>query len=346
LRVGLATQLLITGLMNFNTDSGLQTNLSAKALNVEFTPPTWMLFTNKFEMGFMLQPTLWLAGSFGMMQDMEMGFALRPFFNISILHQDAMLGISSSTKELAIYPWRAVGLPSGKNYVIKVGANGQYKMTSNQMSTGVAEFADNVEDFTFGLVEQDQLIGAPIEVLILEDGKEEVAKGTATCTSIVNGQCSPGPVTAKMQVDGKDVEVHLSVVWEESAMNVLESKIKSISLRFPAVTISNPALGKKFADPDVLANSLLRLKRNGRTFAVPLTSKMNSTTFLQSRVIIELGPCFLDAWKTETAYQPYSDKSKGAISQDPTAAVLELVLNEEVVASGMMPPVQWDHAGV
>jgi len=341
LRVGLSTKLLLLGVMNFDTDLGIMNNLSAKAVDVQFTPPTWMLFTNHFEMGMMLQPTMWLSGSFGSMKDMEMGFALRPFFNISIVQKNALNGVA--TNELAVYPWRVVGLPAGKNYVVKIGANGQYKMTSNQMSTGVCEYADNIEDFTFGMVDQTSLIGAPIEVSILENGQDPpVATTTATCTAVVNGECSPGIVIASMQVEGKTVEVHMSVVWEENALSVLENKIKSISLQFPSITISSTALTTAFAAKGAVDNAQLVFSRNGRSYAVPLMPKMKTTQFLESAVVIELGPLFLDAWKPMTQFKPMTD---GVTNTDKTMPMVELMLNNVVVASGMMPPVQWEQSG-
>ncbi|CAE8675201.1 unnamed protein product, partial [Polarella glacialis] len=88
MRVGLATKLLCQGTMHFDTAFGAQSNFSAKMLNVSFTPPTWLLFTEHFQLGVMLEPSMWLKGGFGAMKDMEMGFGLRPYFNVSVLQQN------------------------------------------------------------------------------------------------------------------------------------------------------------------------------------------------------------------------------------------------------------------
>merc|ERR1719253_333156 len=87
LRFGLDTKLLLKGLMTFDTKGGLQTNVSTKATDVKFTPPTWMLFTQNFELGIKLEPEFTLKGGFGSTQDMEIGVAFRPYTNISI-HQE------------------------------------------------------------------------------------------------------------------------------------------------------------------------------------------------------------------------------------------------------------------
>mmetsp|Transcript_103428 Transcript_103428/g.299231 ORF Transcript_103428/g.299231 Transcript_103428/m.299231 type:complete len:1454 (+) Transcript_103428:169-4530(+) len=346
LRAGLAAKVILDGTTTFETKRGMQTNISAEMHNVQVTPPTWMVFTNRFEMGMMLAPTLWLRGGFGPMKDMEVGFAVRPFFNISIMQTQAQNSSSDKIRELAIYPYRAVGLPPGKNYVIKVSANGQDRMTSNQLSTGIVEYADDVEEFSFGLVEEQGLVGAAFTVAILEDGKEPAAAiGSAVCQSVVNGMCSPSPVVARVRVDGQDAEVHLSVVWMENALSVLESKVQSMSVRFPSVTISNQQVGKRLEDPDVLATAVVRLTRNGRAFSVPLAKRMESAMFLKSRVIIELGPSFLDGWQPSQTFGSFlGGKNALNMSVDPTTPLLELLIEDEVVGSGRMPPPQWDMA--
>mmetsp|Transcript_12886 Transcript_12886/g.28711 ORF Transcript_12886/g.28711 Transcript_12886/m.28711 type:complete len:1300 (+) Transcript_12886:61-3960(+) len=343
MRVGLATKLLFRGIMSFDTNTGLQTNFSAKALDVKFTPPTWMIFTKRFELGMMFEPTASVKGGFGEMQDMEMGWAFRPYFNVSI-QQEGLSNLSagsaddlSDIRQLAILPYRAVGLPDGKSYSIRVGANGVYRDTSIQTSTGTVEFSDNVNTFEFGSIAQDSLVGAPIEVQILEDGQAlPVANGTAVCTGVVNGMCTPSPVSAKMLVEGKEVIVQLSVVWQDNAIQVLESKVQSLSLRFPSVTISSASVRQQLASPQVLATTILRLTHNGRIFNVPLAARMNSTMLLRSRVIFELGPSFLDSWKGAPMWGGDKETLK------PLTPTLELVVNGVVVGKGTMPPVSWD----
>jgi hypothetical protein len=253
LRVGLKTQLEIVGSMTFDTADGLDTNISAKALNVEFTPPNWMIFTEAFELGMMLEPELCMKGGFADMEDMSMCLSFRPYFNVSVKQEgadssslyggaDSAYSSGSELAYLAVYPYRATGLPAGKDYSIVVSANNKTINTTLQMSTGVAEFFDDVDKFLLGEMTEAQLIGSPIQVEIMENGITSSGQGTAYCKSLVNGMCNPNPVVVTVNVDGQDVQVELAVVLASSPTNFLKSQTKSISLRFPTVTASGEVL--------------------------------------------------------------------------------------------------------
>jgi len=336
LKVGLASNIKMQGLMNFDSDTGLLTNVSGHADHINFTAPTWMLFTQHFELGVMLQPTFYIKGGFGDMKNMEMGFSVRPYINVSILQENAaqLGGDTSPTEELAIFPWRIVGLPAGGNYAVAVRANDQNKTTSLKYSTGVVEFNDDVGDFGFGTISQTTLLTVPIEVSILEAGQESpVAVGHAVCSSVVGGICKPSPVTAQMQVNGRAVYVHLTVVWSQNALGILMSKINSVALRFPTVSLSQ-ALTQQLAGQQAMDFLELRVTRNGRTYSVPIERKANSSG-LKSRVIYDLGPCFLDSWKS-------TNEAQGT-TQGHVRPRLELLAKGSVVGTGTMPPVSWDN---
>jgi len=345
LRVGLATQLEISGVMTFDTNDGLDTNIVAKALNVKFTPPNWMIFTQAFELGMMLEPELCMKGGFADMEDMAMCLSFRPYFNVSVKQEGADGSVlygagaagdddGSGVTYLAVYPYRATGLPPGKDYSIVISANNKTINTTLQMSTGVAEFFDDVDQFLLGEMSEADLIGSPIQVQILENGiAPSKGQGTAYCKSLVNGMCNPNPVVATANVDGKDVQVELAVVLSSSPTNFLKSQTKSISLRFPTVTASGD-VAEKLKEPGALKGAALRLTRNGRSYDVPLASKLNSTMLLEGNVIYELGPSFLGLWK----YPAASATGEGSI----LTPKLDLIVGGDVVGSGNMPPVAWD----
>lgn len=344
LRVGLATQLEISGTMTFDTADGLDTNIVAKALNVKFTPPNWMIFTEAFELGMMLEPELCMKGGFAAMEDMAMCLSLRPYFNVSVKQEGAdgsalygagAAGDIEGSTYLAVYPYRATGLPAGKDYSIVIRANNKTVNTTLQMSTGVAEFFDDVDKFSFGEMTEAQLIGSPIQVQILENGvAPSKGQGTAYCTSLVNGMCNPNPVVVTSNVDGQDVQVELAVVLSSSPTNFLKSQTKSISLRFPTVTASGD-VAKKLEAPGALKGAALRLTRNGRSYDVPLEAKINGTTsLLEGNVIYELGPSFLGLWK----YPAASSTGDGSI----LTPKIELIIGGETIGSGNMPPIAWD----
>jgi len=344
LRVGLATQLELSGLVTFDTEMGMQTNFTAKALNVNFTPPNWMIFTEAFELGMMLEPELCMQASFTDMEDASMCFSFRPYLNVSIQEEGAdassLLAAgdvgASGTSELSIYPYRAVGLPAGKDYSIVVTANGVTKNTSLQMSTGVSEYFDDVSNFVFGAMDESQMVGQQIQVSLLENGVgSPVGSATANCNSVVNGLCHPDPVVANFQVEGQDVQVEMAVVVASNPTSRLRAQTRSISLRFPTVTATG-SVAEKLKEPGALNGTSLVLSRNGRSFNVPLTSKMQSTMLLEGNTIFELGPSFLGLWKF-----PAASSSRGDSSSILTPK-LELVIGGQTVGTGNMPPVAWD----
>jgi hypothetical protein len=178
-----------------------------------------------------------------------------------------------------------------------------------------------------------------------------------------------------MKVDNRDVYVEMSVVWNAEVANFLKSKVRSVSMQFPTVTVDQ-GISKVLKDPKALQDAQLRLLRNGRAYSEPLATKMNSTLLLRGRIIYELGPSFLGNWQfpavsppsiaalqtqnTATAEPrgqqvdseagPSAMPDKDDLSSLPASVgksltpVIELVVSGQVVGRGTLPPVAWDEA--
>lgn len=349
MRVGLKTKLLAKGHMHFDTSIGERHNFSAKMLNVSFTPPTWMLFTQAFQLGVEMAPSFWVKGGFGSMQDMEMGFGLRPYFNVSVEQSG---GASGGVTDLAIYPYLASGLPVGKSYSIKITANGQYKTTAMQMSTGVVEFQNKIANFDFGPMDEDTLMKTPIQVAILENGPNGqetiVGTGQAMCAEVADGFCSPSPTQAKVNVGGQEVLVYLGIAFQAEALSMLESQMQTLALRFPMLTLNSRASGggvfKMLSDPQNLATAKLRLYHNGHTFIGALKPKFNNAVqLLESDAIWELGSSFMESWTIQAS--AFAGPSGTANSATRLASILQLLVQDKVVASGTVPAVQISGSG-
>eukprot|EP00435_Cladocopium_sp_Y103_P034958 s1712_g9.t1 len=229
IRVGLKTIINCTGSMHFDTTFGEQHNFSTEMLNVSFTSPTWLLFTRRFQLGVELAPNAMasIAGGMGILRDMEMGFGLRPYFNVSV-HEEQY---GSMTNELAIYPYRVMGLPYGRR------AGGRYKETAIQMSTGVVEFQNKVEIFEFPPMTEQQLLSEQIQVDILEDGQDPAkATGTVVCRKVTMGMCEPHPTQVKLSLDGEDLAEKLRALSDCSRLVKSTLKYRSCQLWGAVVT--------------------------------------------------------------------------------------------------------------
>lgn len=343
MRFGLDATISLEGTTHFDTNSGLmRNNFSAKAERITFTPPTYMIITQHFELGLELLPQVFIKGGFGNNANMKMGFGFVPYFNVTMHQEDeaASAGDLSASSALAIYPFRATGLPSGKSYSVAVVANSVTKQTAFQMSMdGVLEFTNNVQSYAFGAIQENSLLMSPIEVQLFEDGQGDkpIAVGIATCSSMVNGECHPNPATATMQVAGQTVMIQLNIVWQANAMNALETKINSITAKMPGVKIMQDNLLSQIgAGPH---SAELRIRINGRVFASPLSPPAVGSAILRSNARWELGPCFLDAWQNSM-----SEVSVDANTIRAIESQMELVVGGNVVAKGVVPSITWDTA--
>mmetsp|Transcript_108766 Transcript_108766/g.234168 ORF Transcript_108766/g.234168 Transcript_108766/m.234168 type:complete len:1435 (+) Transcript_108766:116-4420(+) len=336
LRMGLDTKLLLQARMHFDTEHGLHTNVSTKAMNVTFTPPTWMLFTRAFELGVKLEPTLMLEGGFGTHQNMEIGVDFRPYVNVSI-HQEGVPRDSwEALEELIIYPFRAIGLPQGKAYKVEVSFQGINKTTPVELSSGVIEYDREVDSFSFGWVSQKTLLNQNISVRILEVAEDsgvttEVASGITTCAAEVNGLCTPTPLVTT-DVEGNLVTVQLATAWGDNAPNMMKTQVKSVSLATDSVIISSPAIRTMLESQNARDTMVLVFNRNGRTYHIPVVEDQG-TYF--SEIILEMGPSFLQTWEQSI---DLDDHSRSLVESH-----VSLIVNGQIAATGTMPSVAWDH---
>eukprot|EP00439_Symbiodinium_sp_Y106_P014749 s6958_g2.t1 len=247
-----------------------------------------------------LAAEIWVKGGFGFLQDVELGFGFRPYCNISITEQsDDPLG-GSETNELAIYPYRVVGLPFGSCFALKISANGQYKTTACQVSVGgVIRFQNKVEIFEFPPTTQNRLLTDPIKVDVLKDGKETVATGEIVCQKLANGKCEPHPTQVRMVVGNQEVVVDLGIYFQANALSELEINMQSISVRVPMFTLdhSATALQKVVAQEENRKTLELCLCHNGREMCSKLKAKFpGENQLFTSDTIWELGPVFTENW--------------------------------------------------
>ncbi|CAJ1456770.1 unnamed protein product, partial [Effrenium voratum] len=333
MRVGLKTIVNCTGSMHFDTTFGEQHNFSLEMLNVSFTSPTWMLFTQKFQLGVELDPNFWIKGGMGILRDMEMGFGLRPYLNVSV--QEEGLGAGSQTNPLAIYPYRVMGLPTGRCYAIRISANGRYKQTACQMSTGVVEFQNKVQIFEFPPLTEQQLLTEPIKVEILEDGKEPaVSSITIVCKKLVNGMCDPHPTPMTMKLGQQDILVHLGIFFQANALGSLEANMQSVSLRFPLVTF-NPQAAKikqSLSSKEALESMELILYHSGRTYRAKLHPKFpTEVTLFKTNTIWELGPSFSELW-----ISPPVAQTNLSVNEQRLQNLVQIVAGGRVIAKGQL----------
>lgn len=330
IRVGLKTIVNCTGSMHFDTTFGEQHNFSTEMLNVSFTSPTWLLFTRRFQLGVELAPNFWLKGGMGIMRDMEMGFGLRPYFNVSV-HEEQF---GSLTNELAIYPYRVMGLPYGRRFAVKISAGGRYKETAIQMSTGVVEFQNKVEIFEFTPMTEQQLLSEQIQVDILEDGQEPAkATGTVVCRKVNMGMCEPHPTQVKLSLDGEDILVHLGIFFQANALGGLIANMQSISLRTPIVTFNPTGTGplKAFLKENLDCIQLL-LYHSGHTYSFDMEPKFDGETSLwKADTIWELGPTFPDFWTSPPITTPNLTTNERRLQN-----LVQIVCGTKVIAQGQV----------
>jgi len=350
IRVGLGMHCTLKAILNFETNKGLTTNFTSDMIHVTIWPPTWLINTRHFEMGATLEPSIWLNGSIGEIRDFKLGSMMKAYFNASVSRTGNVGAVDvANMKELAVYPFRVIGLPSDRRYAIKLGANGQYHMSSIQGGLDVIEYNDLVPSFSFGKISEHDLISNQIEVAILEDGQEPaVASGTAKIdvTAMVNGEVTPSPVHVHMNVNGKAVVVEITIVWRDHALTYLASKIRTLSVAIEAITL-RPEPSRTYCTS---GNQLsVRLRRNGRIY----TSKSPGLTInrtnpdacvITGKDCFELGLSFLESWKIEREREA---------SMPPNAVELltpkiEIVQDRDnkVIAMNRLSDLSWDETGM
>jgi hypothetical protein len=131
-------------------------------------------------------------------------------------------------------------LKHGSEWSVRIIAHGQMKTTSTQVSSGVIEFSDHVQDFHFGRIAQSDLVEAPIVVQLLRDGVTPVGKPLKIfCESVLNGECHPSPTEATFHVDGVPVVLQLTMAWQDEPTQFLLKKVRSFGLVFPRLNLTS-----------------------------------------------------------------------------------------------------------
>lgn len=372
LRLALKTLLIVDGMITYDSDAGMQSNFTATARNVNFTPPTWMLFTKHFELGVEMVPELWMKGGLGPINGMEFGVGLRPFFNVSIMQkgQSAIGGLEDvgEINELIVMPTRVSGLTDGQPFCVKISTNGLSRKSSTQIPLhgGTVTFTDMIDDFNFGSVDRLALTSSNISVEILGSCRDSdvVSTGTIVCLSLMDGSCYPDPMTVKMT---KPVgaagapTVFLSTAWHDSPVAYLLQKVRGIAFRAPVIDVVRPFAEEWFQQhkiDEMTASYQLLVTRDGKTYTIPFqineTSSDESLLKLKSAYQEELGQQYLDDWAeneeggTECSKYGTSGSCPASACVWDTQCVakkairLDLQISDQTVGNAVMPPVRWN----
>eukprot|EP00928_Gymnodinium_smaydae_P035552 TRINITY_DN24_c0_g1_i1.p1 TRINITY_DN24_c0_g1~~TRINITY_DN24_c0_g1_i1.p1 ORF type:complete len:1552 (+),score=400.81 TRINITY_DN24_c0_g1_i1:98-4657(+) len=355
LRVSLDMKLTLKGKMTFDTVNGLSTNFSAKARDVKFTPPTWMVFTKHFELGAVLEPEIWLKGGMGTKRDMKMGWGFRPYVNVSIMEKGYEARRSSNVgptpdvvqtqqafgqagaKAFIVYPYRVVGLPSNQKYAVRITVASKERSSAVHLSTnGVLDYDDDVAHFLFEDMSEEDVLSSPIQVDILQYPQMTVVgSGQASCSSISENECQPGPdspIEVPIMVGSNKVDVLLSTAYMADPKSYLTKKVRGVSFNVTELKDFTPELQKQI----LAAKSVeLRVSRNGRVYILPMVKASTSTdsnVVLRSDGVYNMGLRFLDAFKVQQLQNEPSTVPK------PSAA---LYVDGQEVGTSPLPPVKW-----
>jgi hypothetical protein len=375
-RLGLQARLRVTANLDFDSNRGLQTDFDVEPLSGQFWPPTWLLWSKNFGFSSVLRPELWVDASLGNLRNVHLELALKPQLNVSLLRQTPSYG-PHTVKEhlrnrLAVYPFRILGLESGVAFAVKITANGQERVTSSQIGFGVIEYSDDGQKFDFGFIRESALMMGEIQVSLLRNGQEPpIATANIACDSHVDGECTPSPVEAVMEVDGQTVIIQLSVLWQPNPVTTLDRKLRGISMSLQDMRITESmvetvtaAMKLKYDKdhltdmdlPAMVRNSMMfRFTRSSRKYDLPVVltltgNKSGSMSWiLGSNTTFDLGQCYLDSWKAHLT-QDFDIESEGAdISKQQLRKLLvptlELLIDGKLVGSANLPEVSWDLQG-
>jgi len=185
---------------------------------------------------------------------------------------------------------------------------------------------------------------------LLRNGQEPpVATAMISCESHVNGECTPSPAEALMEVDGQAVIVQLTVLWKADPVSSLERKIRGISFGFQSMRLASSMSARVLAAAKQSEALQFQLTRNGRKYTAPavLNATDKQAVTLSSNVTFELGPCFLDAWRTHFGADALGgqDMEVPARLQELVVPTVELLIGGQAVGLAELPEVSWDRAG-
>jgi len=229
--------------ISFDSDKGIFANLKADFQDTTLYPPLWIIATEHFEMGLMLEPCMWVQGNFGGENDeVKIGFEARPYFNTTIYREGSGESgtasiVGEETKALIAYPYRVIGLPSTdftKKYSVKIQANNLAMESTPALNWGQVQITDHMSEFNAGEMAQKAVLTNPITVTLLETDvtsgtQTPVGQTTVTCGSLLNGECQPNPTIASLTVDGIEVRVELVILWMDNPVPWFASHIRGVA---------------------------------------------------------------------------------------------------------------------
>lgn len=347
LQLGLQTHAKIKPVMRYDSLVGVDTNFTSELVDLKLWPPTWLIWTKHFEMGALLEPQIWLKGRIGDLKNAMIGVGIKPYVNMTISQKGALDTPDVEMKRLVVYPYRASGLPEGSLWAIKVGANGVFRYSSIMLSTGsITEFNSHANKFLFGQLSEDALLHQPVTIAILRgdqgplEQQSPVVSTQVYCNAVVNGECTPqngGALQAKLQLNGVEIIVDLVIVWQDSPLPWLASKMRGISIGFPTLEVTPEVtaqlLSRRLTETDdrrlVPEPVYFQLRRAGHVYTAQMqidtTNRTNAV--LRSTLTETMGICFVESWK-----------------HWPTVTPPKLVLlkGSTVIGENNWPEIPWD----
>jgi hypothetical protein len=335
----------------YDSHKGMKVKVTADFEDTELYPPLWIVSADKFEMGIMLEPILWIKGSFGPNMpsgspDAKMGMELRPYLNMSIVREKTNV-VTDTQKQLIVYPFVARGIDGvdfNKFYQIKIDANNRTMSSSSELNWGNVDVADHMSKFNAGVTTQENILSKPIKVTLEQittsggsTDTKAVGSGSFTCQTLLNGVCSPDPQVLTIPVSGnsKPVEVELAVLWQANPVPWFSSRIRGVSMSFPTTDLNSGAekVIPELADGGTPKQPMyLRVTHAKKTFAVAIQC---NGKVCSAGSAVSFGPTFLQSWKPCTASSTSGTCSQGKV---------ELYYGGTLIGSSDTPEIPWDQS--
>jgi len=314
LQLGGKTNFVCTPQVSFNSATGLQTKFKADFDDTTLYPPLWIVATQHFEMGLMLEPTMWIKSDLGGNQQSDaasIGFEGRPFLNVTI-NREGKTQLGDEMRSFIAYPFRVIGLPTtgfAKKYSVKIEANGATMTSTPELNWGQVEVHDHMSVFNAGSMPQKAVLENAVRATLLEidpvsGAQTALGTGEVTCGTLLNGECQPNPAIAQINVNGKTVRVEMVMLWMDNPVPWFASRIRGVAMSFPSITLNTAVIGQ--AVPELQSGTApaskmyLRATHAGKTYVSEVTDlasySMTGGGTLSGATVVEFGPTFLESW--------------------------------------------------
>mmetsp|Transcript_52995 Transcript_52995/g.113709 ORF Transcript_52995/g.113709 Transcript_52995/m.113709 type:complete len:1344 (-) Transcript_52995:170-4201(-) len=330
--------------LSFDSLAGFDTHFTGVLTDTDVWPPLWMIFTKRFELGLMLEPSILMRGDFAGLEKATATIELRPYFNVTVRREGAEAESSADMKTLTVYPIRVMGINNNDfstKYKVKILALENTLATSTEINWGEVKFHDHVSEFDCGSVPQSAVINQPITITLIQvdaAGTEvPLGQGDVVCTSLLNGECNPSPGIAliKSSMGATIASVELAIIWENSPDPWFASKIRGVGISFPQVVLRTDVLKSTF--PNALAAAQankplsLHLDYGSRTYVMGINGNPTSQQdVLSADTTVEFGPTFLETWMPCT--------TANTKCQSPS---LSIYYGTTQVAVATIPQIEW-----